>query len=364
MVLTAFFSSKLCTFLKSAQLTIRSQGVYQLQDDASRVYNFDPYLQKIMPVAEFDFNALKVYKTSSQDEQLSDIARESQKKYVGSTSSMTGTLGHFHYLLSNWRPLNLDMLSKGFPEHATTFTEINRAPNAMFLRWKNGTYAIDADKQYEGANVLMLLGKSLEKLLTMPPSDFERYRKSDPREITDAERNDPESYHYSTQGDMLMRSQLDAYDSRLPGTGTFDLKTRAVLSVRMRSGEPEGMTGYELKSQLGRFQSYEREYYDMMRSTLLKYSLQARMGRMDGIFLAYHNIERMFGFQYLNMAEIDRALHGQEDTCLGDQEFTASIELLNQILNKATEKFPGQVLHPHSQPDEHKLIRTVYSVPF
>lgn len=298
-----------------------------------------------MRVAEFDFNALKEYKTSSKDETLSAIARKYEKKYVGSTSSMTGTLGHFHYLLSNWRDLDVSMLSRGFMNDKvmTTFTEINRAPNAMFLRWKDGTYAIDADKQYDSANVLMMLGKSMEKLLTMPPSEFERYRKSDPREVTQEERNDPESYAYSTQGDFLMRSQLDAYDSRLPGTGTFDLKTRAVVSVRMRSDEYENMSGYQIRHQQGGFESYEREYYDMLRSTLLKYSLQARMGRMDGIFLAYHNVERIFGFQYINISEMDRALHGQSDRCLGDHEFRASIHLLNEVLNKATERFPEQV---------------------
>lgn len=29
-----------------------------------------------------------------------------------------------------------------------------------------------------------------------------------------------------------MRSQLDCYDPRLPGTGVFDLKTRAALPIR------------------------------------------------------------------------------------------------------------------------------------
>lgn len=318
-------------------------SVYQLQDPHSRVYNFDPYLQDIMPVTEFDFNLLKEYKTSSQDRTLAGIAQEHGLKYVGSTSSMTGTLGHFHYLLSNWRELNTDMLSQGFPEKLKSFTEINRAPNAIFLRWKNGTYAIDADKEYDSGNVMMLLGKSMEKLLTMSPSDFERYRKGDSRGITEEQRNEPESFHYTTYGDFLMRSQLDAYDPRLPGTGMFDLKTRAVISVRMQSRDFEDMSGYQIHHQHGRFESYEREYYDMMRSTMLKYSLQARMGRMDGIFVAYHNIKRIFGFQYLNMSEFDKALHGQYERYLGDQEFLVSIDLLNKALNKATERFPEQV---------------------
>jgi hypothetical protein len=322
-------------------------GVVSLQDQHSRVYNFDPYLQNVMPVQEFDFNALQQYKTSSQDSALSELAKAHNKKYVGSTSSMTSTLSHFHYLLSGWRDLNLGMLSRQFPEDRATFTAINRAPTAIFLRWKNGTYAIDADKEHDSGNILMMLGKSMEKLLTMSRSEYERYRKSDPREITKEERNMPEAYEYTSMGDFLMRSQLDAYDSRLPGNGMFDIKTRAIASIRMSTTDYKPMLGYEILTQQGQWESYEREYYDMMRSTMLKYMLQARMGRMDGIFMAYHNVERIFGFQYMPISEIDRAIHGQNDRCLGDQEFKVSVDLLNKVLEEATAKFPNKSLRLH-----------------
>lgn len=322
-------------------------GVTSLQDQHSRVYNFDPYLQNVMPVEEFDFNALQEYKTSSQDNMLSKLAKAHGKKYVGSTSSMTSTLSHFHYLLSGWRDLNLGMLSRQFPEDRQTFTAINRAPTAIFLRWKNGTYAIDADKEYDSGNILMMLGKSMEKLLTLPKSEYERYRKSDPREITEEERNAPEAYQYTTMGDFLMRSQLDAYDPRLPGTGMFDIKTRSIASIRMSTTDYKPMLGYEILTHQGAWESYEREYYDMMRSTMLKYMLQARMGRMDGIFLAYHNVQRIFGFQYMPMAEIDRAIHGQINRCLGDQEFKISVDMLNKVLEEATAKFPNKSLRLH-----------------
>ena len=32
---------------------------------------------------------------------------------------------------------------------------------------------------------------------------------------------------------FVMRSQLDCVDSRLPGTGVFDIKTRAALPIRL-----------------------------------------------------------------------------------------------------------------------------------
>jgi hypothetical protein len=40
----------------------------------------------------------------------------------------------------------------------------------------------------------------------------------------------------------------------------------------------------------------------------LMISLQARIGGMDGIFVAYHNTKRLTGFQYLPMYVRRRAL--------------------------------------------------------
>ena len=299
-----------------------------------------------MPVAEFDFNALKEYITSSKDDALKRIAEEQGKRYVGSTSSMTSMLAHFHFLLSQWRPINTKMLSKDFPDESKTFTELQRCPSGIFLRWKNGTYAIDADKQFDNANVLSMLGKSMEKLLTLSTDEFEGYRKASGRQVSEEEQLAPQSYHYSTMGDFLMRSQLDAHDSRLPGTGMFDLKTRAVVSIRMDVENYEQGVGYQIKDRQGAYESYEREYYDMIRAAFLKYSMQVRMGRMDGIFVAFHNIERIFGFQYISLNEMDSTIHGQWDTSIGDQEFTLSLDLLNKILDRAVQKFPETVRYP------------------
>lgn len=316
--------------------------MYHLQDPRSNVYNFDPYLQKIMPVSDFDFNALKKYITSSEDRTLKSIADSYGKKYSGSSSSMTAALSHFHFLLSQWRPINASMLSQGFPDKLRSFTIIQRLPSAIFLRWQNGSYAIDADKEYDTANILQMLGKSMEKLLTLPTEEFERYRKSNTESVSEAERTTPESYHYCEFGDFLMRSQLDAFDARLPGTGMFDLKTRAVIAIRMDVRNFWLNTGYQIRTRQGEYESFEREYFDMIRSAFLKYSLQVRMGRMDGIFVAYHNIERIFGFQYVSLPELDSAIHGTWQTFLGDQEFRLSLGLLNKVLDQATTKFPEQ----------------------
>lgn len=339
-----------------------NHGVYQMQDPRSGVFNFDPYLASIMPVEEFDFDALKDYITSSQDTRLRNLAAKHGKKFCCSTSSMTSILSHFHYLLSAWRMPNFDNLSRSLVPESTNFTALTRGPAAAFARFEDGVYAIDADKQYDSENILSLLGKSMEKLLTLPKEDFEKYRRGQSHQLTEDEKNTEESYHYTTLGDFMMRSQLDAQDHRLPGTGVFDLKTRAVVTIRMDvQGYKKGV-GYEIRKQFGQWESFEREYYDLIRAAFLKYSLQVRMGRMDGIFVAYHNTQRIFGFQYISLSEMDHAIHGTTDTELGDQEFKASVTLLNDLLNRATERFPGKNLRLHVETRPTKVPLTYFFV--
>ncbi|KIW75606.1 hypothetical protein Z517_10348 [Fonsecaea pedrosoi CBS 271.37] len=328
-------------------------GVYQLQDPRSRVWNFDPYLGTLMPASEFNYDALNKYITSSEDTNLREVALQHTKRYIGSTSSMSGVLSHFHFLLSGFRGLNLENLTRGFKDDGVHFTRLQRGPTAIFLRHKDGVYAVDADKEFDSANILMSLGRSMEKLLTLDKEEFERYRRTkDAAKESPMPSTEPEVYHYSGLGEFLLRSQLDAHDPRLPGTGMFDLKTRAVAAVRMMVHNHEVGAGYQIKERFGTWESYEREYYDMMRSAFLKYSLQVRMGRMDGIFVAYHNTERLFGFQYVPISELDLALHGQSDRILGDREFSLSIQLLNDIFNEATKKHPGQSLRFHFEARE------------
>ncbi|KXJ93048.1 mitochondrial protein Pet127-domain-containing protein [Microdochium bolleyi] len=335
-------------------------GVYFLQDPRSRVFNFDPYLANIMPIQEFDFNALKQYITSSKDTTLIAKAKAYKKKYTGSTSSMTAMLSHFHYLLSSWRPVNGNMMSAEFKPDSKRFTRLTRAPAATFLHWKDGCYAIDADKEFDSANILSMLGKSMEKLLTLPKHKFEQYRHINSDQISEEERNAEEAFHYTGFQDFMMRSQLDAYDKRIPGTGMFDLKTRAVVSIRMDAQNFQKGIGYEIRQRFGQWESFEREYYDMIRSAFLKYSLQVRMGRMDGIYVAYHNTQRIFGFQYISISEMDYALHGTSNTTLGDREYKLSLTLLNQLLDRASERWPGQSLRLHFETRESVVTPFMY----
>jgi len=81
-----------------------------------------------------------------------------------------------------------------------------------------------------------------------------------------------EAYCYTRAGQILMRSQLDCYSPHIPrDRKTFDIKTRATLPIRMDIGNYKCHLGYRLHSALGLYNSFEREYYDMCRSAMLKY---------------------------------------------------------------------------------------------
>ena len=42
----------------------------------------------------------------------------------------------------------------------------------------------------------------------------------------------------------------------------------------------------------------------------MKYGFQAKIGRMDGVVVAYHNTSEIFGFQYIPLADMERCIYG------------------------------------------------------
>ena len=219
----------------------------------------------------------------------------------------------------------------------------------MYLKYnENGTYAVDNDKSYETAGeprLLSELGKVMEKLLTTTGKDLARFRKDAPEEaVSQEERNMREAYHYTKGSKLLMRSQLDGIDGRLPGSGAFDIKTRSTVAVRMDVENVEEGRHYQLRTLTGQLESFERERYDMMRAAFLKYSLQCRIGAMDGIFCAYHTTSTIHGFQYISVAEMDEALFNSQT--MGDQNFALSVQILERVFEEATKLYPRRVSVP------------------
>lgn len=101
-------------------------------------------------------------------------------------------------------------------------------------------------------------------------------------------------------------------------------------------------SGYLIQYNNGFYESFEREYYDLIRSAFLKYQFQARIGNMDGVFVAYHNTARIFGFQYVPLVEMDHRLFGTAPGA-GDRVFQKCMETLELVSEEIISCFPGQV---------------------
>jgi hypothetical protein len=80
----------------------------------------------------------------------------------------------------------------------------------------------------------------------------------------------------------------------------------------------------------------------MRYSQLLFQSFQVRIGNMDGVMVAYHNTERIFGFQYISLDEMDDRLFGPAPG-IGNKIFNHCVEILEAVLVEASSCFPDQV---------------------
>jgi len=63
---------------------------------------------------------------------------------------------------------------------------------------------------------------------------------------------------------------------------------------------------------------------------------------MDGVIVAYHNTARMFGFQYISLQEMDKALFGV-GTGVGDRVFAKCVGMLEHVAEEIVGCFPKQV---------------------
>ncbi|EGW35263.1 uncharacterized protein SPAPADRAFT_64415 [Spathaspora passalidarum NRRL Y-27907] len=282
-----------------------SPGVHFLQDPRTRVYNFPPFLKNVISHKDFKFEALEEFKPASRDKVLFEHAKEASAKFYSSTSSMTQLLSKLYLFWNDYDPANADRF--GY----VPFTGLSfRLASSMIVKPQGQDdkgqtiYSMESDRSCDTEFLLSAMGMCLETLLTNPEDEFVKFHKDNDSEV----KNQANVYNYATYGDFLMRSQLDCYDERLPGNGTFDLKTRAALSIRSRSHEPSmEHSQYQIWQTNGKYESFAREFRDMIRTgALMKYMFQARIGQMDGIFVAYHNISSIFGFQYLPLSTLDK----------------------------------------------------------
>ncbi|SCZ98575.1 BZ3500_MvSof-1268-A1-R1_Chr7-1g09206 [Microbotryum saponariae] len=322
------------------QRVLFNPGVHFLQDPRSRVWNFPRgLLNDVPPIEDFDQSKLPRYVTSSEDKDLMALAQKEGKKLVGSTSSTVAMLCQIYFWISKGKEVNLEMLSSIWAKQNKDFSMGQQLPASVELLYEDGRYSIDADKSIDvtsGMNVLADYGHMMEKLLTTDQPEFRRFLKSSLNPAA-SEVDQRQAYHYMATDHMVLRSQLDAHDPHLPNV-SFDLKTRGTIAIRQdRLNYIEG-AGYTVDRLRGLWNSFEREYYDLIRSAFLKYQFQARIGHMDGCFVAYHSTRTFYGFQYVPIEEMDVALFGNHET--GNQIFRLALGFLERILLEATSLYP------------------------
>ncbi|SAL97925.1 hypothetical protein [Absidia glauca] len=270
------------TLAHGLEQTLFRPGVHPIKDFETKKRRFSQYLENITNPDDFDYEAMQPYRTSSKDEKLIEMARDQGARFVGSTSSLSGILSHIYFNLSNHRPVDTSVLSKTFIKESKNHTRGSRVPKSILLRWKDGMYAVDADKAFDtGETVLSQLGKSMEKFLTLEQGDYERYLKENSGVVTEEERNAPEAFAYGKMGNLFLRL------------------------LQLQTGK-------------------------------------VRIGHMDGVMVTYHNTDEIFGFQYISRNEMDARLFGTSK--MGDAAFQYSLLMMDTIFEKATTQHPGQTL--------------------
>ncbi|KAH9922820.1 Pet127-domain-containing protein [Epithele typhae] len=317
-------------------------GVHWLQDPDTGEFNFPKYLATIPQPDQFAFDRVGRFMPPSKDPNMPRIMRDSFSMFGGSTSSLTGILGQIYFLLSDFKPTSNDMLGSEFKDAPRAFSRGQRVASSVCLHYSKGTYLTDIDESHlpseEVPMILLSLGILLEKFLTLPQEEFAQLLKSN----EGGSYTQHEDVHRYAKA-FLMRSQLDCVHENLPGSGVFDLKTRANYHVRHDVYNYLQHTNSTLRSLKGPTDSFEKEFHDMIRNSFLDYSFQARIGNMDGVFVAFHNTARIFGFQYISLDEMDECLYGVSGT--GQRVFQRCVYIMERLYRTITKSFPKKSLY-------------------
>ncbi|KAJ3384602.1 hypothetical protein HDU92_003491 [Lobulomyces angularis] len=240
-------------------------------------------------------------------------------------------------------------------------TPVIRRPTSSIIHWRSPTLrAIDVERStIEASNILMELGKSMEKMMVLSEKDYSYYLKD--KEIPSTNVIEEDCFNYTKVGDFLIRSQIDCkYESEKSKarkkTLIFDLKTRAIRNIRLDVHNYKRYVTYKIRKIFGPRLTWESEYCDMLRSVFVKWKFQGKLGLMDGMFVFHHSTKKALGFQYISMKKIDRALCGS--VAFGDFMFKMSMQLLNALLNALVKRYPTHNLRltVDSSPVQHVIL--------
>lgn len=321
-------------------------------------------LRKIVQPEHIAWGNIPGYIPAANDSSLHRItAATPGATFSSSTSSITPAITAMYHLLSNYRDTELKGgLSSHLSELPSYFSKFHRRPIAITLSKNDSsspTYSVNAHSGGDfSPTILRELGHSMERMLTTPPEEFSQRYVTERRgsrkgglSRTKSE-NFPSSdekqfYNYSQISKFVLRAQIDCQNAE---TGEFfDVKTRAVAPIRYDLNNYAAHTSHRIRYLQGRSDSYEREFYDMVRTVFLKYALQLRIGRMSGALVAYHNTSEILGLEYISLKEIQSYVFGGQQWA--DVAFGTAVQLLEEVLSRVTE-----AIGPVSEDEKVKVL--------
>jgi hypothetical protein len=328
------------------EIVVKNPGIYPLSSILKTHKDNDLDLFTNLPTPDMiNFDIFSTYMSPSKDKNLHNMMKEQGFKYASSTSGISAALSHFFYKLTNFKNPHFYNLSQSYINQPLKFMMYQRKPSSIILeKHGNNCYTINKNSMFDNPNEIILLkmGKYMEKLFTSSTDDFKKkYIKSQSNsQLKLDDSSDEDYFKFISYDKFLLRSQIDCQGTDSSGKKIhYEIKTRAVAPIRYCIYEYQDYLDYEVDKLQGLHSSYEREFYDLIRGAFLKYYFQLKIGGMDGAFISYHNTQKIFGFEYIKLIDMERRLFGNSN--FSDVIFKASIKLLQETLEVIIKDFSG-----------------------
>ena len=298
------------------------------------------FLKYIPDYEEINLMKIPPYTKPSFDKNLIEYAQTNNAKYLMSTSTISLGLSQLYYLVGNFQNPLMNTISNCYLDFSKKFMISQRKPTTKIIR-KMGPdmYAMDSDSEpfTSRMEILLFLGKVLERMYTMSPDEFNQnllQKYIDPSDTTLLE----EDHHrmMMVNNNICLRSQIDCMSTKPDGNKiVYEIKSRAIAPMRYDLENYFKYFDYNIDRVMGTHSSFEREYYDLIRSAFLKYFFQLKIGRMDGALVGYHNTKTHFGFEYISLSKIEKTLFGSEYKA--NQMFVLLNKILTTVLDNVLE---------------------------
>lgn len=323
---------------------VKNPGIYPLSS-IEKMSNRELKFFKNLPTPEMiQLENLDTYMRPYEDPNLKKLMLTNNYKYCSSTSGIGETLAHFFYKLINFKSPHFYNLSEEYINAPLKYMMFQRKPaNVILRKLENKKYAISKNSVFDSKIeiILMKMGKYMEKLFTNTEEEFEKKYLKNSLERSEIILKEDDYFKFVGYDKILLRSQIDCGGKDSQGRDiVFEIKTRAVAPIRYDVMNYKDYLDYDVNSLHGIHSSYEREFYDLIRGAFLKYLFQLKIGGMDGALISYHNTQKIFGFEYISLVDMERRILGNSN--FSNIIFKASLKLLQETLDYIVKDFPDQ----------------------